>query len=84
MIEKSEKGDSLSKIISRFATWLVLGDIIVALIAIAITELTPEPYRIMVENTIIITLSGVVLAGLIFLFVIIIYALEKKDIYEIS
>jgi hypothetical protein len=58
--------------------YYILGGIIVALIAIAITELTLEPYRIMVENTIIMTLSGVILGDLIFLFVIIIYALEKK------
>jgi membrane protein DedA with SNARE-associated domain len=78
MIEKSKKGDLLSKIISRFTAWSILGGIIVALIAIVITELTPEPYKIMVENIIIMTLSGIVLGGLIFLFVTIIYALEKK------
>ena len=78
MIEKSKKGDLLSKIISRFTAWSILGGIIVALIAIVITELTPEPYKIMVENIIIMTSSGIVLGGLIFLFVTIIYALEKK------
>jgi len=78
MIEKSKKGGLLSKIMSRFTAWSILGGIIVALIAIVITELTPEPYKIMVENIIIMTSSGIVLGGLIFLFVTIIYALEKK------
>jgi membrane protein DedA with SNARE-associated domain len=78
MTKEPKRGDLLSKIVSRFTTLSILGGIITALIAIVITELTPEPYKVMVENAIITILSCVILGSLIFLFIIIIYALEKK------
>jgi membrane protein DedA with SNARE-associated domain len=79
MIEKSGREDLLSKMIGRFIALSILGGIIVALVAIVITELTPEPYKVMVENAIITIISCVVLGCLILLFIIIIICFREKE-----
>ena len=70
----------LKKIIDNFAIYSIIGGGLVTLIAIIITELTPDKYKILVENTIITIISVVITGCSIFLIVAILYSLRRKKL----